>query len=241
MFRLELSNSTAHLILDRPDRRNALTPDMLADLADAAANLPPDARVAILRGEGKLFCAGFDLTLCADHPDGSVMRQLLTNLSRAIAALRSTNIPVVAAAHGAAIAGGCALLGGADIVVTDRDAKLGYPVLRLGVSPAVSAPFLRHNTADYRAMLLEPALTTGRHAHEIGLAHILMDNPSEVLPEALRVADQLAAKPRAGLQATKALLNQLSPVDPDKALNTSLSLTGGPEERRLLPIAWKRP
>ncbi len=124
------------IALARPDKRNALTPDMLLALRDritAKATVAP--RVLLLSGQGPAFCAGFDLSLCKDHPDGSVMRALLSGLHDCIAALRSLDIPVVIAAHGSAIAGGCALLGGGDIIITNAQAKIGYPVPRLGVSP----------------------------------------------------------------------------------------------------------
>ena len=137
--------SIAAVLLDRPEKRNALTPGMLEALCEALVQAPKSHDAVVLGGEGKLFCAGFDLSLCKDDPSGGVMRQLLTGLSRACAIMRRTEKPVVIAAHGAAIAGGCALLGGGDVVVSDASAKLGYPVTKIGVSPAVSAPFLSYN------------------------------------------------------------------------------------------------
>src|SRR5690606_29099547 len=100
------------------------------------------ARTLLLCGEGRVFCAGFDLDACRGEGGDDALRRLLRGLSAAIAGLRAQERPVVVAAHGAAIAGGCALLGSADVVVADAGAKLGYPVARLGISPAVSAPFL---------------------------------------------------------------------------------------------------
>lgn len=237
------------ITLSRPDRRNALTPDGLtalhAAIHDATAS---DARALVLAGRGSAFCAGFDLDLCKAHPDGSVMRQLLSGLSAVILALRNARLPVVIAAHGAAIAGGCALLGGADLVVTDENAKLGYPVLKLGVSPAVSAPFLRHmiGSGPARERLLDTRLISGRDALRLGLAHELTDHPDAVLPRALAIAAELAAKPPTALLATRRWLDELSastnhPALPNPeraALDTSLALTGGDEERRLLPAAW---
>jgi 2-(1,2-epoxy-1,2-dihydrophenyl)acetyl-CoA isomerase len=232
------------LSLARPDKRNALTPEMLTALRDhVTACKRSSARVLLLSGQGHAFCAGFDLSLCKDHPDGSVMRALLSGLHDCIDALRSPDIPVVIAAHGSAIAGGCALLGGGDIILTNAQAKIGYPVPRLGVSPAVSAPFLRNLTHDgnARARLLENTLIDGRTALRLGLAHECLDTPEAVHARALAIAADLASKPAAALAATKRWLTEISPIlNADKGLQASLTLTGGEEERRLLPQAWSR-
>ncbi|HED53755.1 MAG TPA: enoyl-CoA hydratase/isomerase family protein [Phycisphaerales bacterium] len=232
--------SVALIELNRPDQRNALTPEMLRELVEAIDAQATNHRALVLAGRGRVFCAGFDLKLCKAAPDGSVMRELLTGLSKACTTLRALPIPVVIAAHGAAIAGGCALLGGADLVITNTDAKLGYPVTKIGVSPAVSAPFLWQAVGfgAARERLLLPELISGRRAHEIGLAHELVDDRNDVLDRALQRAGELGAKPPGAIAATKAWLARLEPAEQQQriheALETSLSLTGGEEEQRLL-------
>lgn len=232
------------LSLARPDKRNALTPEMLTTLRAHVAACDRSARVLFLSGQGPAFCAGFDLSLCKDHPDGSVMRALLSGLHDCIAALRSLDMPVVVAAHGSAIAGGCALLGGGDIILTNAQAKIGYPVPRLGVSPAVSAPFLRDLTHDgnARSRLVENTLIDGRTALRVGLVHECLDSADAVHPRAVAIAAELASKPAAALAATKRWLAEISPIlNAGKGLHASLALTGGEEERRLLPQAWSKP
>lgn len=240
MIRLDRDGSVGVLVLDRPDKRNALTPEMLVSLRVRAVEAAAGgaARALVVRGEGPVFCAGFDLRMCRDAPDGSVMRALLTGLSEVIRALRDLPIPVVVAAHGAAIAGGCALLGGADVVVADRGAKLGYPVVKIGVSPAVSAPFLRLGIGDgpARAWMLDPDLASGAEAARVGLVHELVERAEDVLPRALGVARALAEKPAHALAATKRLLSEISPIEDSltHALATSLGLAGSDEERERL-------
>lgn len=236
-----LEGSIRIIELRRPAKRNALTPGML-DLLIEAFTRRDAARVILLQGQGSSFCAGFDLDLCRAHPDGSVMRQLLIGLASAIRVARGLDTPIVLAAHGAAIAGGCALLGAADLVVTDANAKLGYPVLRIGVSPAVSAPYfsLGAGYGPARAAMLQPTLISGTHAAHLGLAHHCVASPDEVIPRARALALELAAKPPHAIAATRRWLHTLDraawPGDsaPDTALHTSLSLTGGVEERRML-------
>lgn len=234
------------IVLDRAAKRNALTPAMLGRVRDAAQRLSEDDGVGciLVRGEGAVFCAGFDLTLCRD--DSEALGELLGGLSHAVRALRRARQPVVVAAHGAAIAGGCALLGGGDFVVADREAKMGYPVVTLGISPAVSAPTLRGTVGDraMRRRLLDPALMTGVEAHDAGLVSHLVDQREQVDVVARGLAAALAAKPPGAMAATKRWVNELDPgadeAGFDSALEASLALVGSEEERSLLPRVWER-
>lgn len=230
------------ITLDRPERRNALTPEMLRTLVQHVQNPEPGARALLVRGRGDAFCAGFDLALCRDDAESVALRALLTELSEAVRAMRACPVPVVLCAHGAAVAGGCAMLGGADIVVTDRAAKLGYPVLPLGISPAVSAPFLAQSVGagGARRRLLHPRLFRGEEAYRIGLAHELADTAETANAASERLACALAEKPTRGVLATKRWLNELNPPRAGDALDASLALVGNAEERRLLPLAWQR-
>ncbi|MEO1279005.1 MAG: enoyl-CoA hydratase/isomerase family protein [Planctomycetota bacterium] len=225
------------LTLSRPERRNALTPAMLDELAARISNIR-DAHAVLLLGEGKVFCAGFDLDLCIDEDGDANLTHLLRGLSRCIDAMRSLPCPVVIGVQGAAVAGGCALIGGGDIVVASPDAKLGYPVTRLGISPAVSAPFMAVPLGQARKLMLDPGLITGTRALEIGLVHELNDDPAE---HAMETAQSMASKPPHALAATKRWLNELSPADAEHGLGVSLSLVGNAESRRLLATALQKP
>lgn len=243
MITSEVSGGLAIIRLNRPDKRNAMTPPMLDGLIDAikTQRASTSTRALVLSGAGEVFCAGFDLSLCRENSDALTL--LLQGLSDAIVALRGLQIPVVLSAHGAAIAGGCALLGGADVVVTNADAKLGYPVVRLGISPAVSAPFLRQAIGDgaARTRLLDPNLMDGREALRIGLAHECVETVAASEPRAIALARELAAKPPSALAQTKAWLSRVSPPsDPLGALRVSLGLVGGNEERERLAAMWSK-
>ncbi len=241
MIRLE-PGTVAAIVLDRPNQRNALTPAMLRaipELADEA--VAQGARAIVLRGEGRIFCAGFDLKGCVEDP--RMMRDLLLALAEAIRALRQCPVPSVVACHGAAIAGGCALLGGADVVVANADAKLGYPVVRLGVSPAVSGPYLRQSIGDgpARARMLDTEIITGRRANELGLVHEVVGNVEEVGMRAMQIAQELADKPQSALAATRGWLTEIAgPGKPEseRALAVSLELVGSSEERERLEAIW---
>ncbi|MBL8764580.1 MAG: enoyl-CoA hydratase/isomerase family protein [Phycisphaerae bacterium] len=242
MIGATIERGVATLTLRRAAKRNAMTPELLACLVTSIGQVSSGARAIVLAGEGTVFCAGFDLSLCREHPDGSVMRALLSGLSDVIVALRDQPRPVVMAAHGAAIAGGCALLGAADFVITNDDAKIGYPVARLGVSPAVSAPYLRLLVGDgaARERLLDSRLISGREAAGIGLATQSLASAADVGPAAQATARALANTPVEAISATRAWLHEVEGLGdaPWRALRASLALTGEEEERRMLPKAW---
>jgi len=233
-------SAVGEIIFDRAEKRNALTPGMLEKAIDEARALADDnsVRAILLRGEGAAFCAGFDLTMCKQSPDA--VRDLLTSLSSLIRLLRRIEKPIVIAAHGAALGGGCALLGGADFVITDKMARLGYPVTRIGLSPAVNAPAisLRIGPRACRERLLDPEPISGEEARRLGLADLCVDLPEDVTPRAEIEAARLAQKPPHAFAATKRWLNELDgSLDDtafDRALNASLALVGGAEERALL-------
>lgn len=250
MIRLEHRANLAVVSLSRPEKRNALTPGMLTDLIIAVQGLREPAlgteraRALVLMGDGPAFCAGFDLSLCRD--DDQALAALLTGLSQASRAIRRLPIPVVCAASGAAVAGGCALAAACDIVVTDEAARLGYPVTRLGVSPAVSGPamFARVGPGRTRERFLDPETISGAEAVRIGLAHELVATPESAKDRAVEIAEQLAKKPPHALAVTKRWLNELDGSDEDHAhdtaLGASLALAGGDEARERLAAIWRK-
>lgn len=215
-----------------------MTPEMLLALNAAIVTPPSGARAIVICGEGQSFSAGFDLAMCKADPTGKTMAALLERLSACLVAMRKSALPVVVAAHGLAVAGGCALLAAADVVVADRACKVGYPVVRIGVSPAVNAPFVQRamGNGPMRERLLNTALIPASEAR--GLVHELVETPSEVLPAAMSVAQTLAEKGPTAIAATKKLLLEIegldSPEGTRRALNASLALVGGTEERERL-------
>lgn len=231
------------LTLARPERRNALTPDMLGTLATEARRLGTIAQAILVTGEGPAFCSGFDLDLCRDDPSGQVLRMLLSGLSDAIRALREQPCPVVMAIHGAAVAGGCALLGGSDITVAEAETKLGYPVARLGISPAVSAPFLISDLAEgsVRQLQLDPGLISASRAKDLGLVAELASGVEATQARGRELADRLASNASEAMRSTRLWLQELS-APPDwvvrKGLDTSLGLIGGKELEAMLAQAW---
>jgi enoyl-CoA hydratase/carnithine racemase len=211
MVNATLDPPIAVLALDDPARRNALSLAMFDSLDETLGDLAARAEVnvVILRGEGKAFCAGFDLNAVVNHP--ALMATFIRRLSAVNRALRRLPQVVVIAAHGVAIAGGCAILSAGDLVVVSRETKLGYPVHRIGVSPAVTIPTLQQAIAPgaARALLMSGAIINGESAHRLGLASHLVDRDADVLDRALEISRTIASHGPNALRITKHWMNEL--------------------------------
>ena len=257
-----LARSACHrrrfeITLADPARRNALGTAMFTALherllvAALAADdrlISPDgsptgADVVILRGEGASFCAGFDLQACVDRP--ALLEELVHDLSRAVQALRSLPVPVIAEVRGAALAGGCALLAGCDFAVVAPDAQVGYPVHRIGVSPAVNLPMLLANGApgQVRPVAVGGAVLDGAGAVRAGLATQVAADAASVGAEAEVLARRLCEKGPQALRATKRWLNELDgSCDAARfahAAAASAAAAAGDEFAALLQAFWR--
>ncbi len=256
LVRQKINPPMAVLTLNDPARRNALSLDMFEALQAAVDSLPArdDVHVVLLRGEGKAFCAGFDLAAAVedlarhqrvDDAD-TLMAEFIHRLSRLNRSIRRLPQVVVASVQGAALAGGCAMLSACDFVMAAPDATLGYPVHRIGVSPAVTVPLLRLAMGDgaARALVLSGELLDGREAARLGLATHLSSTAATLDDEALAFCGRLATRGPQALRATKAWLNELdgSVLDQPFELcaHASAALTAGEEATEMLRDFWAR-
>lgn len=180
------------------------------------------------------------------------METLLSLLSEAVGALRTLDIPVVARVQGAALAGGCALLTGCDFVVVARDAQVGYPVHRIGISPAVSAPSLLSRMGPAaRELMMSNDLLDGSAAVARGLAtHCVEPSLLDATVDAL-VARLLAKGPQA-MRATKRWMREIESRMPGDlgatpprdaaamtaARDASIALASGDEFASMLRAFW---
>lgn len=203
--------SIATIALNDPSRRNAMSLAMFDALDEAVCKVAVrnDVHVLLLHGKGKAFCSGFDLAAAADDP--RLMGQYINRLSSSIRLLRRAPQVVVAAVHGAAIAGGCAMVSACDIVVASSSAKFGYPVHKLGVSPAVNIPTLAQaiGPGPARSLLMSGELLDGTAALRLGLAHRLVETDDAVLDAAASICRTIAGHGPKALRVTKAWLNEL--------------------------------
>lgn len=166
----------ARVMLNRPDVRNAFNEEVIAELTAWAESVPSSgARVAVLAGAGKAFCAGADLNWMSrmvgysreeNVRDASAMAAMFN-------ALDTLPIPLIGRVHGAALGGGVGLAAVSDIVVASDDAIFGFTEAKLGILPAVISPFAvqKIGMSAARELFLTAARFSAARAKEIGLVH----------------------------------------------------------------------
>jgi methylglutaconyl-CoA hydratase len=205
------SDCIATITLNRPDKRNAISYELIDDLTAALKQAAgSSAQVVILTGAGKAFCAGMDLDNLK-HLAGRTHEQNVQD-SETMASLFRTLYdfpkPTIAAVNGPAIAGGTGLATLCDFTLAVTEAKFGYTEVRIGFVPAIVSSFLIANIGEKRARYL---LLTGRifganEAHRLGLVNEIVA-PDQLMTRAQELAGELLENSPASLRATKTLLS----------------------------------
>jgi len=211
---LTFDGRTATLVLNRAEKRNALSLDLLGALDARLDELAghDDVNVCVVTGSEPTFCAGMDLRAVLDEPGAPA--KLLSAIAEVTLKLRALSMVTVARVNGAAIGGGCGLMATCDLAVTHPDAKLGYPEVDLGVCPGVVAPWMVKlvGAAKARRILLQGGTMSGLRAHELGMVSHCV--PREELDECvLDMTKRLSGAGSKALRATKQLLNSLDGED----------------------------
>jgi methylglutaconyl-CoA hydratase len=171
------ADGVATITLNRPDKRNALNDELINAVKDALREVERDAavRVAVLRGAGKDFCSGADLSALQKIARADVLENLAdaANLMELFALIRRVRVPVVAAVQGRALAGGCGLATGCDLVVAAQSARFGYPEVKIGFVPAMVMAILRRNVGEKHAFALitHGAEISADEARRLGLVN----------------------------------------------------------------------
>ena len=174
VLQVEVADGVARVTLNRPEVRNALNEALLRELEASLRRLEEDpaARAVVLRGAGeRAFCAGADLKQVADRGTTLQARESFGGLARIRELMARMRTPVIAQVHGYALAGGCGLAAGADIVVASDDAVFGLPEIKVGLLPLiVMAPILRAvGRKRGLLMILTGEPVSAREAYEMGL------------------------------------------------------------------------
>ena len=174
---IENRGSIRFLTLNRPEKRNALNDALVASLKAALseANEDENLRAVVIRGAGKDFCSGADLSALQKIAGASYEDNLedAHNLAELFAMPRRIGIPVIAAVHGRALAGGCGLATACDLVLATETARFGYPEVKIGFVPAIVTAFLRRNIGEKRAfeLITQGFEFTAQQALELGLVN----------------------------------------------------------------------
>ena len=201
--------------LNRPEVRNAFNDELISDLQSTFESIAKDTkvRVVILRGTGKVFCAGGDLNWMQKSVQLNEAENLkdTRKLSKMFATLNSCPKPVVGLVHGAAIGGGVGLVSICDYVVCSEDAVFSLSEVRLGIIPACIGPFVLAKIGEThsRAYFMSAERFTARRALEIGLVHELAESSDHLDAAADRITSNLLQCGPNAMAAAKSLVQNL--------------------------------
>jgi methylglutaconyl-CoA hydratase len=212
---IEQDGPVARVTLNRPEVRNAFNEELIADLTKWADSVPAagSARVAVLSGAGKVFCAGADLgwmSTMVGYTHEENVRDA-RNMARMFEALDQLPIPLIGRVHGAALGGGAGLAAVCDIVVAAEDASFAFTEVKLGILPAVISPFVlaKIGRSAARELFLTGARFSAARAREIGLVHAVAGEQDVDRIIAKYVNDLMTSGPEA-VAAAKALIAEVA-------------------------------
>lgn len=249
-IKVETDGALALITLNRPEKRNAISAAMIAELLAALKDLESgNERVAIITGAGKGFCAGMDLDALKSLAAQS-SEQNLADARRTAGVFRrlwSFPKPLIAAVNGAALAGGCGIATLCDFTLAAPEATFGYTEVRVGFIPALVSMFLERQVGEKiaRDLFLTGRILDAAEAKAIGLVTRVV--PAERLMAAAReLAATLIANNPGSVLATKRLLVRASETEIDRrielAVAESVAIRSTPDFREgLAAFLEKRP
>ncbi|WP_217578691.1 enoyl-CoA hydratase/isomerase family protein [Mesorhizobium sp. GbtcB19] len=211
------------VVLNRPDKLNALDTELTRALHDAlvAADRDADVRAIVLTGAGRAFCAGADLSEFKHLTPANqhLVEQRADLTCRTQAMLQKLSKPVVSAVRGAAVGGGAGLAIGCDMMVAATDLKFGYPELKHSIVPALVMTGLQRSLGRKAAfeMISLGRLIGAEEALKLGLANRVVE-PDQVVDAAVAIAEQWAAANPRAMAAVKALYYQVADLPYDEAM-----------------------
>lgn len=207
---LDVSGQIASITLNRPDKRNAMSAAMIAELQTALDEIEKShARVVILTGAGKAFCSGMDLEMLAMIAQQSPAenQEDSRRMAKMLRRIWSFPRPMIAAVNGAALAGGCGIATLCDFTLAAPEAKFGYTEVKIGFLPALVSVFLTRQIGEKKArdLLLTGRVLEALEAKELGLVNEIV--PAEnLLHRSKELAELLIAASPASLSRAKRLM-----------------------------------
>ena len=220
-----VEDSVARITLNRPEKRNALNPAVIAGIKDGLRQAAADerVRVVVITGAGKDFCSGADLSVLQQIATASVAENTADarSLLELFILIRALDVPVIAAVKGRALAGGCGLASACDIVLASESARFGYPEVKIGFVPAMVMAILRRNVSEKRAFeLISRGLEiSAEDARQFGLVnHVFADESFD--NEVAGYVREFEKLSRSAVALTKSLLYQMDGLSFPAALET---------------------
>ena len=216
--------STRIITLNRPDKRNALNDELIAALKAALTEADADdsLRAIVIRGVGKDFCSGADLSALQKIAAASYEENLedARSLADLLELIRKVRVPVIATVHGRALAGGCGLATACDIVIATRSARFGYPEVKIGFVPAMVAVILRRNLGEKKSfeLLTQGFEFSAEDALQLGLVNELFEEDG-FDAASVEYASRYASVSGSAVAMTKRLLYDIDALGFSSAIN----------------------
>lgn len=223
---LEFNGEMAKITLNRPDKRNAINAQMIAELQTSLDTIEKShSRVVIVTGAGKAFCAGMDLEMLAaiGKQSPTENQEDSRRIAKLLRRIWSFPRPMIAAVNGAAYAGGCGIATLCDFTLAASDATFGYTEVKIGFLPAIVSVFLTRQIGDKRSrdLLLTGRIIEAAEAKEFGMVTEVV--PSEHLMERVgALADELIAASPNSLTRAKHLLTTAAAAGVDHDLERAI-------------------
>jgi methylglutaconyl-CoA hydratase len=210
------------LSLNRPEKRNALSIELLKELNKQLEIVNSDTtqRVLIIKGEGLVFCAGLDLSEVAEASKNTESAELLVRLFENL--YLSPHI-TIATVHGGAIAGGAGIMMACDFAVAAEKTQFGFPEVRKGILPALVMIFLSRKVMekDLKELVLLGELVADEKALQIGLINRIVPS-GQLEAEGFKIAGQILKGTPEAIRNSKRFINALYPSDFKKDLQRAL-------------------
>lgn len=218
-------NSILSITLNRPEKRNALNDSLVNSLKKVLREADADEmlRAIVIRGAGKDFCSGADLSALQKIADSDVLENLADaeNLMELFAMIRKIKIPVIAAVHGRALAGGCGLATACDLVLAAKSARFGYPEVKIGFVPAMVMAILRRNLSEKKSfeLITQGFEFSAEEAEKFDLINRVFDDETfeSDVKNYISVYEKVS---RSAVILSKKLLYQMDGMSFDTALET---------------------
>lgn len=223
---LENSGTVAKITLNRPDKRNAISAQMISEILGVLDEVEKTrARVVMITGTGKAFCAGMDLDMlqAIAQQSPSENQEDSRRIAKLFRRIWSYSKPLIAAVNGHALAGGCGIATLCDFTLAVPEAKFGYTEVKIGFLPAIVSVFLTRQIGEKRSrdLLLTGRLIDAVEAKEFGLVNEIV--PAEkLLNRAEELAELLIAASPVSITRAKQLLTSGAAASVDQDLERAI-------------------
>ncbi|HTA67556.1 MAG TPA: enoyl-CoA hydratase/isomerase family protein [Bryobacteraceae bacterium] len=220
----QVEQGIARITLNRPEKRNALNPELISALKKAVQD---SDRLILLSGAGSDFCSGADLSGLHNMAEANVLDHLASarEMADLFIAMRRHPHPIIAAVRGRALAGGCGLATAADIILASESAQFGYPEVYIGFVPAMVMAILRRCVSEKRAfeLIATGDVISAQTAFDYGLVNrVFADETFDVDVHAF--TSKLASKSQSALMLSKQLLYHIDNISYEAAIEAGIQV-----------------